>query len=74
MALSPRRIAALFGQKNGQAGPFMTATGGTWKQTSYNGTMRGRFAGVGYTYDPVLDVFSPPYLPPNPPMKAGLWP
>lgn len=24
--------------------------GGTWKQTSYNGNMRGNFAGVGFTY------------------------
>lgn len=28
-----------------------------WKQTSYNGTFRGRYAGIGDTYDPVLDVF-----------------
>jgi hypothetical protein len=33
---------------------------GTWLQTSYNGTFRGRYAGVGYTYDPVLDEFVAP--------------
>ena len=31
--------------------------GGNWKQTSYNGTFRKNFAGLGYTYDPVLDEF-----------------
>jgi hypothetical protein len=31
--------------------------GGRWIQTSYNGNIRGRFAGPGYTYDPTVDVF-----------------
>lgn len=34
--------------------------GGTWKQTSYNGNMRKRYAGIGYTYDASLDAFVPP--------------
>ena len=34
--------------------------GGTWVQTSYNGTRRGRYAGIGYTYDAVRDEFVPP--------------
>ena len=34
--------------------------GGTWKQTSYNGNIRKRYAGIGYTYDPTLDAFIPP--------------
>ena len=33
---------------------------GEWKQTSYNGNFRGRYAGVGYTYDPDADEFVPP--------------
>ena len=36
---------------------------GTWKQTSYNGSFRGVYAGVGYTYDPDLDVFVAPPEP-----------
>ena len=46
--------------------------GGTWIQTSYNtsggvhhagGTpLRKNYAGIGYTYDPILDAF----IPPNP--------
>jgi hypothetical protein len=34
--------------------------GGTWVQTSYNGTRRGRYAGIGYTYDAARDEFVPP--------------
>ena len=33
--------------------------GGNWKQTSYNGNIRKRYAGVGFTYDPTLDEFVP---------------
>lgn len=34
--------------------------GGTWKQTSYNGNMRKRFASIGFTYNEELDAFVPP--------------
>jgi hypothetical protein len=34
--------------------------GGTWKQTSYNSNMRGRYAGIGYTYNAELDEFVAP--------------
>ena len=33
---------------------------GTWIQTSYNGNIRKQFAGIGFTYDPVADVFVAP--------------
>ena len=36
---------------------------GTWKQTSYNNNFRGRYAGIGYTYDAVLDEFVAPPTP-----------
>ena len=32
----------------------------TWVQTSYNGSFRGEFAGTGYVYDPVLNIFTTP--------------
>lgn len=32
----------------------------TWKQTSYNGTIRKNYAGVGYKYDSTRDAFIPP--------------
>ncbi len=31
-----------------------------WKQTSYNGTIRKNFAGIGYTYDQTRDAFIAP--------------
>lgn len=31
-----------------------------WKQTSYNGTFRKNYAGVGFTYDTARDAFIPP--------------
>lgn len=34
--------------------------GGNWKQTSYNGNIRKRYAGIGYTYNETLDAFIPP--------------
>lgn len=36
--------------------------GGRWIQTSFNGTIRGRFAGVGYYYDEALDEFIAPEI------------
>ena len=36
--------------------------GGNWKQTSYNGNFRGRYAGIGYTYDAQLDEFIAPVV------------
>jgi hypothetical protein len=34
--------------------------GGEWVQTSYNGSFRGKYAGVGDTYDSELDIFKSP--------------
>jgi hypothetical protein len=34
--------------------------GGTWIQTSYNNNIRKQYAGIGYSYDPVADVFIAP--------------
>lgn len=39
---------------------FVDTSPGTWIQTSYHGTIRKNFAGVGYSYDPVRDAFIPP--------------
>ena len=37
---------------------------GEWLQTSYSGSFRGIYAGIGYSFDPVSDVYLPPYSPP----------
>jgi hypothetical protein len=34
--------------------------GGYWKQTSYSGSFRKNFGGIGYTYNADLDAFVPP--------------
>ena len=43
---------------------LITWSGGytKWKQTSYNGSMRKNYAGVGYTYDDERNAFIPPRL------------
>jgi len=33
---------------------------GEWRQTSYNNNFRGKYAGIGDTYDAVNDVFVAP--------------
>ena len=43
--------------------PDCLALDGDWLQTSYSGSFRGCFAGLGYSYDLVLDVFVPPAAP-----------
>jgi len=42
---------------------FLTEWSGgytNWKQTSYNASFRKNLAGIGYTYDAVLDAFIAP--------------
>ena len=39
---------------------FMKSLGGNWVKTSYNGTIRKNYAGIGYSYDPVRDAFIAP--------------
>ena len=39
--------------------------GGTWLQTSYNGTMRKNYAGIGHTYDATRDAFIAPQSYPS---------
>lgn len=33
---------------------------GNWKQTSYNGSIRKNYAGIGFVYDETRDAFIPP--------------
>jgi hypothetical protein len=39
---------------------FMNSLGGTWVKTSYNGTIRKNFAGIGMSYDAGRDAFIAP--------------
>jgi hypothetical protein len=49
-------------EANGEA--YLNSLGleGTWIQTSYNGNIRGKYAGIGDTYDNVADVFVSPVV------------
>jgi len=62
---------------------FRDTSPGTWIQTSYNtrgnvhlngGTpLRGNYAGVGYLYDAVNDVFYPPQPFPSWTINTSTW-
>jgi hypothetical protein len=60
--------------------------GQTCKRTSYNNNIRKQYAGIGYSYDPVADVFIGPqpspswsldgnydWQPPTPQPEEGRW-
>lgn len=58
-------LRVLVGDNNDPAGDegyqwLIDNLGGTWVKTSYNGTIRYNYAGVGYTYDPIDDAFIAP--------------
>ncbi len=46
----------------GQAFIASIGLAGDWKQTSYNGNFRGKFAGIGDKYNAELDVFESPVV------------
>jgi hypothetical protein len=39
---------------------FVDALGGTWVETTVDGSLRKNYAGIGYAYDPTFDAFIPP--------------
>lgn len=58
-------VRVIVGDNNDPAGDegyqwLINNLGGTWVKTSYNGTIRYNFAGVGFTYDPIDDAFIAP--------------
>jgi len=60
-------IRVLVGDNNDPVGDegyqwLLTNLGGRWIKTSYNGNIRGVYAGIGYTYDKVSDTFIAPIL------------
>lgn len=51
----------------GQAFIASIGLAGEWLQTSYHGNFRGIYAGIGFSYDPIADVFvEPPAAEPAP--------
>jgi hypothetical protein len=58
-------LRVLVGDNNDPAGDegyqwLIDNLGGTWIQTSYNARIRGKFAGIGDTYNSESDVFIAP--------------
>jgi hypothetical protein len=58
-------IRVLVGDNNDPAGDegyswLIKNLGGTWLKTSYNGTIRKNYAGIGFTYNEELDAFIAP--------------
>ena len=53
----------------GQA--FIASLGlvGLWLQTSYNANFRGSYAGIGYTFDPMLGEYGEFVAPPPAPVE-----
>jgi len=71
-----------------QAGAYFCRNllGGIWIQTSYNNNFRKQYAGIGYKYDSVANVFISPqphpswsldenhdWQPPTPRPEVGMW-
>jgi hypothetical protein len=44
----------------GQAFIVSLGISGEWKQTSYSGSFRSKYAAIGDLYDPALDIFTSP--------------
>ena len=58
-------IRVLVGDNNDPTGDegyqwLIDNLGGDWIKTSYNNRIRKQFAGIGYTYDAINDVFISP--------------
>ena len=84
-------IQVLVGDNNDPSGDegyqwLLDNLGGNWIQTSYNHNFRKQFAGIGYRYDAVNDVFIAPqpypswsldqnfdWQPPTPMPTDGRW-
>lgn len=47
--------------------------GGRWIQTSYNGSFRGKFAGIGSIYNEELDAFYPQQPYPSWTLNTDTW-
>lgn len=55
-------IRVLVGDNNDadEGESFVNSLGGTWVKTSYNGSIRKNYAGIGYKYDEARDAFIAP--------------
>ena len=57
------RVLVIPDEHENNGNEFLSNTlglGGVWIQTSYNGNIRKRYAGIGYVYDQSRDAFIEP--------------
>jgi hypothetical protein len=71
-------IRVLVGDNNDPAGDegyqwLLDNLGGAWIKTSYNGKIRGIYAGVGFTYNEVEDIFITPQPYPSWTRNGSYW-
>jgi hypothetical protein len=68
----------LVGDNNDPAGDegyqwLIDNLGGTWIKTSYNGNIRGTYAGIGYSYNEAEDIFITPQPYPSWVRTGSFW-
>jgi hypothetical protein len=68
----------LVGDNNDPAGDegyqwLISNLGGTWIKTSYNNNIRGTYAGIGYEYNEVEDIFISPQPYPSWVRTGSFW-
>jgi hypothetical protein len=68
----------LVGDNNDPAGDegyqwLIDNLGGTWIKTSYNGNIRGTYAGIGYEYNAAEDIFISPQPYPSWVRTGSFW-
>ena len=71
-------IRVLVGDNNDPAGDegyqwLLDNLGGTWIKTSYNGKIRGIYAGEGFTYNEAEDIFITPQPYPSWIREGSYW-
>jgi len=71
-------LRVLVGDNNDPAGDegyqwLLDNLGGTWIKTSYNSNIRGTYAGVGFTYNAIEDIFITPQPFPSWARSGSFW-
>jgi hypothetical protein len=71
-------LRVLVGNNNDPAGDegyqwLVDNLGGVWIKTSYNSKFRGTFAGVGYSYNLIEDIFITPQPYPSWIREGSFW-
>ena len=76
--LDSKVLRVTVGDNNDPAGDegyqwLLDNLGGTWIKTSYNGNIRGTYAGIGYEYNAAEDIFITPKPYPSWVRTGSFW-